>query len=429
MRVVHLCKATGNGGFIAAWRLHQALLQAGVDSVMVVRERGGRKDLDLFAYDDSRLWWLWFRVRGALSRLLHTLLLGRGAIREFYLQWIPTFLPWHLRRRFKPDILHVHSADDALWSLWELGRTKQKITWTFHALRDFSQGYICMDFRHQRWVDQGMCASIHDRDERVIPHINLALKKKMMSRRHDLCIAPSRFVHHAGKVSGVFLESRHVMIRNAVPLEEFRESGREVWRQSHGIAPKQFVLLVGAHSLTYKIKGFDLFVSCMERHAEEAKRLNLVFAVFGAGEPPACLSTMGKVLSLGYLDELSLRAAYSGADLFVIPSREDNFPNVIIEALACGLPYIGFDVGGVGDMMREDEACGALAPPFDLEVLFATLASMVSESLPQRQQRRHACREAVTRHCAPAEIAARHVDEYRLLLDASHHGSGNRSVG
>lgn len=416
MRVVHLCKATGNGGFIAAWRLHHALLAQGVDSVMVVRERGGRDDLDLVAFDDNRLWWFWFRVRGLFSRILHALLLGSGSIKEFYLQWVPTFLPWAIKRRLRPDILHVHSADDGLWSLWELGRWRQPIVWTFHAYRDFSQGYIYLAQRHQRWVEGGQCAAIHDRDERIIPHINLALKKNMMSKRRDICIAPSHFVHEAGKASGVFLDSQHLMIRNAVPLEDYQPQGRVEWRERFQLKNEAFVILIGATSLTYKIKGFDLFVECLEQHASQAKQLNLVFAVFGSGETPGILTAIGKVIELGYLDEASLCAAYSGADLFVIPSREDNFPNVIIEALACGLPYVGFDTGGVGDMIREDAACGVLAPAYELDKLFESIQTLARESSSDRERRRMACRATVSRHCEPAAIAANHIKEYRALM-------------
>jgi glycosyltransferase involved in cell wall biosynthesis len=246
--------------------------------------------------------------------------------------------------------------------------------------------------------------------------MNLALKKKMMSRRHDLCIAPSNFVHEAGMISGVFLESRHVMIRNCVPLEEFVEDGRQDWRKQHGIAPEQFVLLIGAHSLAYRIKGFDLFVSCMERFADKTKDMNLVVALFGTGEIPDSLRNAVRVIELGYLDEDGLRSAYSGADLFVIPSREDNFPNVIIEALACGLPYLGFDVGGVGDMVREDSGCGSVVKPFDLDLFFAAIVLLAEESCEERLERRIRCRDAVKRHCSPARIASYHKKEYHALL-------------
>ena len=44
-------------------------------------------------------------------------------------------------------------------------------------------------------------------------------------------------------------------------------------------------------------------------------------------------------------------AAYSCADLFVIPSLEDNLPNTIMESMACGTPCVGFEIGGIPEMI------------------------------------------------------------------------------
>jgi glycosyltransferase involved in cell wall biosynthesis len=411
-RVVHLCKSTGNGGFIAAWRLHSALLANGVDSHMVVRERNGRSDLDLIAFDDSKIWWLWFRFRGFLSRILHRLLLGPKAIEDFYLQWIPTFIPRSIRKKLKPDILHVHCPDDGLWALYELGKWKQPIVWTFHAYRDFSQGYIYLAHRQQQWLDAGSIGSLHDQDQGVIAHCNLAFKKKLMSKRHDICISPSYHVHAAGKISGVFANSEHHMIRNCVPIDFFKETGRDEWRINHQIESDDFVLLVGAHALDYKIKGFDLFVNTITKNKDKFRDHKIVFCFFGSGVVPDIIREIGRVIELGYLDEIALRGAYSGSDLFVIPSREDNFPNVIIEALGCGLLYVGFDTGGVGEMVRENAACGIIAPCFDLEKFSDAMLIIINESLTQRLDRRVFCRQAVAIICDPSLISKQHIDLY-----------------
>jgi glycosyltransferase involved in cell wall biosynthesis len=419
MRVVHLCRGTGNGGFIAAWRLHEALLAAGVDSRMVVRERNGRDDLDLVAFADSRRWFLWFRFRGLLSRILHHVLLGKGALKEFYLQWIPTLIPRAIRKRLAPTILHVHAADDGLWALKELADWKGPIVWTFHAYRDFSQGYIYLAHRLDKWIEGGSVGSIHDRDERFFAGVNLTLKKRLMSERRDVCIAPSRFVHEAGKTSGVFNASEHRLIRNCVPLSQYQESGRDEWRARHGLTPEAFVILAGAHSLDYPIKGFDLLVETARRHGAELREKGVTIALFGGGSAPDTLRQLLPIVELGYLNDDQLQSAYSGSDLFVIPSREDNFPNVIIEGLACGLPYVGFDTGGVGDMIRLDDRCGKVVPSFDVDTLGQAIGEFASESLQARKARRLGCRQAVESHCSPAMIAGQHLEIYHALSQKS----------
>jgi glycosyltransferase involved in cell wall biosynthesis len=419
MKVVHLSKGTGNGGFIAAWRLHEALLGAGIDSKMVVRERNGRDDLDLIAFADSKIWFLWFRFRGLLSRILHHVLLGKGSLEEFYLQWIPTFIPQAIRKRLAPTILHVHSPDDGLWALKELAGWKGPIVWTFHAYRDFSQGYIYLAHRLDKWLAGGSVGSIHDRDERFFAGINLTLKKRLMSQRRDVCVSPSRFVHEAGKTSGVFNASEHRLIRNCVPLSKYREYGREEWRTRHRVDPGAFVILAGAHSLDYPIKGFDLLVEALRIHGAELRAKRVTIALFGGGPAPEILRQFLPVVELGYLNDEQLQSAYSGSDLFIIPSREDNFPNVIIEALACGLPYVGFDTGGVGDMIRLDERCGKVVPCFDVDALGRVIGEFANEPREARESRRRGCREAVETHCAPDLIAAQHLDIYHALFKRS----------
>jgi len=55
---------------------------------------------------------------------------------------------------------------------------------------------------------------------------------------------------------------------------------------------------------------------------------------------------------------------YSLADVFVCPSRIDNLPNTVAEAMACGVPCVAFEIGGLPDMI-DHGINGWLATPFD----------------------------------------------------------------
>lgn len=72
----------------------------------------------------------------------------------------------------------------------------------------------------------------------------------------------------------------------------------------------------------------------------------------GNGSEELCQALPFKVNSLGYISDTStMVAAYSCADLFVIPSLEDNLPNTIMESMACGTPCVGFEIGGIPEMI------------------------------------------------------------------------------
>jgi glycosyltransferase involved in cell wall biosynthesis len=110
-------------------------------------------------------------------------------------------------------------------------------------------------------------------------------------------------------------------------------------------------------------------------------------------------------------DNHLLRLHYAASDLLVIPSRQDNLPNTGLEAQACGLPVVGFRIGGLPDITN-DRITGALAEPFEP----LSLARSIHWVLADRD--RHAglsaaARERALCEWAPARIAARYAELYR----------------
>jgi glycosyltransferase involved in cell wall biosynthesis len=74
--------------------------------------------------------------------------------------------------------------------------------------------------------------------------------------------------------------------------------------------------------------------------------------IFGASETPHPPDMGLRTNYRGSLhDEVSLALLYSAADVFVAPSIQDNLPNVVMEALACGTPTVAFDLGGMPDLI------------------------------------------------------------------------------
>ena len=72
-------------------------------------------------------------------------------------------------------------------------------------------------------------------------------------------------------------------------------------------------------------------------------------------------------------------------------------------------------------MIREDAACGILAPAYELDKLFESMQTLAHESPSDRDRRRAACRDAVNRHCDPAAIAAGYIEEYTNLCSSCLH--------
>ena len=92
-----------------------------------------------------------------------------------------------------------------------------------------------------------------------------------------------------------------------------------------------------------------------------------------------------RVHNLGYIeDELELSKVYQAVDVMVLPSIQDNLPNAIMEALACGIPCVAFNIGGLSDLI-EHKKNGYLAKPFDIEDLVTGIRYILNDQSRWKQ--------------------------------------------
>src|SRR5207253_2404550 len=109
-------------------------------------------------------------------------------------------------------------------------------------------------------------------------------------------------------------------------------------------------------------KGFPELAAALTKLETKAPVTGIVF---GGGHVEIPNSRLAQVRCLGYVNHPRRQALiYSAADMVVVPSLEDNLPNVGLEALSSGTPVIGFDIGGIPDYVRPHET-GLLARPCD----------------------------------------------------------------
>jgi glycosyltransferase involved in cell wall biosynthesis len=108
---------------------------------------------------------------------------------------------------------------------------------------------------------------------------------------------------------------------------------------------------------------------------------------------------------------------YSAADIFVLPALQDNFPNTALEALACGLPVIAFDAGGVPEIVR-DGLTGLLVEPANPQALASAIEELVGN--PERRKEMSAnCRRIAVQEYALEVQARRYSDLYSSLLQVT----------
>ena len=256
--------------------------------------------------------------------------------------------------RIAPDavLLHnIHGHDCNLEMLFTYFRKKKtKLFWTFHDCWAFT-GY-CTHFayaRCDRWkTGCGMCPQRRQASWFFDRSAELYQRKKALFTGLDLTvITPSQWL--ADLVKQSFLKDCPVkVIHNGIDLSVFQPTPGN-FRERYGISEEKFLLLGVAFDWSVR-KGLDVFVELSKRLDPERYQIVLV----GTND------AIDKALPNSILpihrtqNQKQLAEIYTAADLFLNPTREDNYPTVNMEAIACGTPVLTFRTGGSPEMIDEE---------------------------------------------------------------------------
>ena len=264
------------------------------------------------------------------------------------------------------DILHLHWIANFLALPSSPAVLKGRpIVWTLHDMRPFTGGcHYAGDC--ERFMERcGACPQLGSGDEE---DLSFQIWRGQMARYRKRAlhiVAPSRWLAGLAEKSGLFRNLPVHVIENGHPLDIFKPLDRRALRTAGGMREEEFVIGFSAGGLNATRKGMRYLLACLERLA--ASSLKDSYRVFLMGDTPPeevlrCgirVETMGSVA-----DPATAAAYYNMLDVLLVPSLEDNMPNVIAEAAGCGTPTIAFAVGGIAGMV-EHGGTGLLAPVGD----------------------------------------------------------------
>ncbi len=172
-----------------------------------------------------------------------------------------------------------------------------------------------------------------------------------------------------------------------------------------------FISRIGKHFGNPR-KAVTLLKLTLQRLAASGQDLTL--CILGSDQPYASLELPFPGVCLGHVSEDDrLAVAYSAADVFVAPSREDNLPNTVLESLACGTPCVAFDIGGMPDMIRDAET-GYLAKAFSTESLANAIQKCLSVEDGSMNRR---ARETAVRDYPLVQQASKYRQLFEELLE------------
>ncbi len=194
-------------------------------------------------------------------------------------------------------------------------------------------------------------------------------------------------------------------------------------KKSLDIETDTITLLFGAEIGDEKRKGFRELLSVIQRCLTSDSFQDLVkkekITLLCFGHPGEQLESAGiPVVSLGYINsDEEMRTAYSAADIFVLPSLEDNLPNTILESLSCGTPVVAFDIGGVPDVIF-DGVTGKLVPAYDTKKMAEAIISLIFNRT-QREEMGQRGRQKMLEGYSLKTQAQNYLSLYKELIEKS----------
>ena len=273
---------------------------------------------------------------------------------------IPTWIFLRKLDAIKPDIIHFHNLHNSYINIHMMFNYIKKhnirVVWTLHDCWAFT-GH-CPHYTFvgcDRWTKGcGKCPQLSAYPPSLFDTTELLwkLKKKWFSGLENLTIVtPSEWL--ASQVKRSFLANYPIkVINNGIDLSVFKPTNSS-FRNIHGIEGK--IVVLGVAFGWGKRKGLDIF-NYLANELDDRFQIVLVGTDNRVdAELHRCILSVHRTHNQRELAEI-----YSAADVFVNPTREDNFPTVNIEALACGTPVITFETGGSPETIND--RCGCVVP-------------------------------------------------------------------
>jgi glycosyltransferase involved in cell wall biosynthesis len=352
VKIYHLSSAPFSGGASrAAFRLHEGLLrEPGVESVWLDAEGSAHgpsvlklppptKPSPLLLRMRRKKWAKITRKHFGPTTPPASNPIGWGSIEM--LEKLP-----------KPDVWNLH------WVSWFLDwenllpwmAEQAPIVWTLHDLNPL-RGIWHYDPQPEESTPERL-----KYEAEAIEIKKRALAK--IPKDHITFIGPSRWMAEECKRSPITLGFRCENIPYGLDTDIFKNRPKKRIREIFGIADTEFVIGFVAETINDPRKGMHLLLDALNELATTQKNIHLLIAGSGVIESLGFRSTHVGSIRNGLL----LSHFYSACDVFVCPSTQDNLPNTVLEAMACGTPVIANDIGGMPDLLCDD-AIGFLVGP------------------------------------------------------------------
>lgn len=413
--IVNTSEQTG-GAAVAANRLMKALNNNGVKTLMVVRDKD-TDDPNVVSLKNNLFtrwrflwerWCIFLHLRFNRRHLFDLDIANTG----HDITRLPAFR--------KADVIHLHWVNQGFLSLSDLRKILESgkpVVWTMHDM----------------WPATGICHLTLDcqnyrkscRNCAYLPAHGSAsdLSAKVWRRKRDLLkqynvffVACSRWLEGEAKRSGLLSGQKVTSIPNPIDMHLFAPGDKHEARQQFGLPQDKRLILFVAQRTTNPNKGMNYLAEACKILSEDDSfnRQDIGLVVLGGHSEELKELFPYPVYSLGYISQAqTIAQVYRSADVFVLPSLSENLPNTIMEAMSCGVPCVGFRIGGIPEEIDHGKN-GYVAAYKDASDLARGIRWVLREA--DTEALSHSAIQKVSRQYSQSSVARRYQEVYEEAM-------------
>ena len=416
MRVLIINTAEKSGGpSIAANRLMVALRNNGIQAKMLVRDKQ-TNNITVIELKKS----LWKIFQFVWERFIIWTANYFKGYNLFEVDIANTGTDISSYPEFKQaEIIHIHWINQGMLSLKDIRRiidSGKPIVWTMHDMWPFT-GICHYAGECQKYTNQcEHCPILYKGHKKDLSYQIFRKKEKVLKGSNITFVACSQWLEKMANKSYLLKGQSVTNIPNAINTNLFKPRNKTHAKEKLGLPLDKKLLLFGSVKTTDKRKGIDYLIeSCQilaSTHPDFCQQLGVV--VLGKQSEFYQSVFPFPIYSMGYVNnEKDLVDIYNAVDLYVTPSLQDNLPNTIMEAMACGVPCVGFNVGGIPEMI--DHLHNGYVADYKSAEDFANGIHWALSESEYQSLSEEACRKVSTSY-SESTIAKRYIEVYNKII-------------
>lgn len=320
------------------------------------------------------------------------------------------------------DIIHLHWMNFGFMGISDIAKLLKigkPVVWTLHDMWAFTGGCHHSGDCTRYEVNCGQCKFVSQAVHWDISHKLWAKKAIEFNSDQLKIITCSKWLKEKAASSTILYHRTIVQIPNAIDTHLFKPGNKLAAKVKLGLNPNKTYLLFVAMRVNAPAKGFQYLEKALKIWSNEnpTRSSETELIIVGGsmdleitGSLPLKVNAMGQIL-----DSSKMIDIYHAADMFITPSLEENLPNTIMEAMACGTPCIGFNTGGIPEMIAH-KINGYVAEKSDSNDL-AVGIHWLFENLETSSK---AGRSFVEKNYSEEVVSQQHIDFYsKSIQDVS----------